>query len=934
MPTGSGKTAVMMVAGIHLRASRALVVAPSRLLREQLSRDFETTDVLRRINALEAAAPLPVVVENKQRIATADDWEKFRTADVVVTTPFAASPGIHGIPAPPEDLFDLVVFDEGHHRPAPTYQALADAFPNAKQILFTATPFRRDEREISGDLVFTYDLAQARRDGVFGRLRYVPVSTGSTDRKDVDDAIARAAAAQLATDRAAGLQHVLLVRAASRDRAQELAAVYAACTTLKIQQLHSGMSQRTIKTAVASLRSGDLDAVIAVDMLGEGFDLPNLKVAALHAPHRSLAITLQFIGRFARTGGTGLGEATFFAAPHEIEGEAARLYAPGAEWNEIVEDLSRQQISAERDTREFMKTFVPDGADDEDETDESDSAQGTTALSILRTMRPYFHVKAYEIVGTVDLTADLGVPKSIEPVVVSRSAKHSAVVWIGRQVSPVRWSGSEQWSDVRHDLFIVAYVEEHRLLFICSSRRENAVYDALIESVVTDGYRRLAPNEINRVLRDVKSPEFFSVGMRNRAAMGGAGAESYRMLAGRSADRAIRAADGELYDQGHAFCRGVEGEDLVTIGFSSGSKVWANRYGPLSEFLLWVRAIAKKLANDAAVTTGSGLDRLAAARRVTSFPGKIVAADLPSEAYLRDSTLVTTQDGEAWLIDLAVEVESQDETTVTFRLHNGTVAARFTLDLRGCPLFFPADKSSGAATISDEHGGHEQSLVGYLNDNPVVFYLETLAALRGDQLQEPPTTSGIALQIDPHDWDTLDVDPFTEKPPSPRAGKQSLFEYVEKHLANIAAEVVFLDDAANEIADIIALREENGRVLVQLFHCKAASGKTVPNKQIEDLYEVVCQAVKCRRWLDARRLGEQIEHREKSTKKSRFLVGTLVRTHELLSDLSRLAFEVVIVQPALSTEPKETIVHLLSAADAYMRGGDQRPLRFWGSRQT
>ena len=35
-------------------------------------------------------------------------------------------------------------------------------------------------------------------------------------------------------------------------------------------------------------------------MLGEGFDLPALKVAVVHDPQKSLAVTLQFIGRFTR----------------------------------------------------------------------------------------------------------------------------------------------------------------------------------------------------------------------------------------------------------------------------------------------------------------------------------------------------------------------------------------------------------------------------------------------------------------------------------------------------------------------------------------------------------------------------------------------------------------------------------------------------------
>ncbi|PAC30611.1 hypothetical protein CEJ87_18090 [Caldifermentibacillus hisashii] len=41
--------------------------------------------------------------------------------------------------------------------------------------------------------------------------------------------------------------------------------------------------------------------VVCVNMFGEGIDIPNLKIAAIHDKYKSLPITLQFIGRFART---------------------------------------------------------------------------------------------------------------------------------------------------------------------------------------------------------------------------------------------------------------------------------------------------------------------------------------------------------------------------------------------------------------------------------------------------------------------------------------------------------------------------------------------------------------------------------------------------------------------------------------------------------
>lgn len=54
--------------------------------------------------------------------------------------------------------------------------------------------------------------------------------------------------------------------------------------------------------------------VVCVDMLGEGFDLPTLKIPALHDVKKGLTVTLQLIGRFTRTKfDEDLGDATFVA---------------------------------------------------------------------------------------------------------------------------------------------------------------------------------------------------------------------------------------------------------------------------------------------------------------------------------------------------------------------------------------------------------------------------------------------------------------------------------------------------------------------------------------------------------------------------------------------------------------------------------------------
>jgi superfamily II DNA or RNA helicase len=53
-------------------------------------------------------------------------------------------------------------------------------------------------------------------------------------------------------------------------------------------------------------------------MLGEGFDLPELKIAAFHDIRKTLAVTLQLAGRFTRAR-HDLGDATFIANLADVD---------------------------------------------------------------------------------------------------------------------------------------------------------------------------------------------------------------------------------------------------------------------------------------------------------------------------------------------------------------------------------------------------------------------------------------------------------------------------------------------------------------------------------------------------------------------------------------------------------------------------------------
>ena len=117
------------------------------------------------------------------------------------------------------------------------------------------------------------------------------------------------------------------------------------------------------------LREGKSRVVVCVDMLGEGFDLPQLKIAAIHDTHKSLAVLLQFTGRFTRSAAKNIGDATVIANIANVSVSSAlnRLYSEDADWNHLLQEFSSDAIKQHMALLEFLRKSKPIEDDESDE---------------------------------------------------------------------------------------------------------------------------------------------------------------------------------------------------------------------------------------------------------------------------------------------------------------------------------------------------------------------------------------------------------------------------------------------------------------------------------------------------------------------------------------------------------------------------------------
>ena len=154
LPVGCGKSGSITLAPFAFRAKRALVVAPSLNVADQLYKDFDPTNpkmFYLKCGVL-AGPPYPEPVEIRGTTTNLGDLDE---AHVVITNIQQLQGNSNRWPNNlPNDYFDLILCDEGHHSVAATWEALKAKFPAARVVNFSATPLRADGQKMAGRVIY------------------------------------------------------------------------------------------------------------------------------------------------------------------------------------------------------------------------------------------------------------------------------------------------------------------------------------------------------------------------------------------------------------------------------------------------------------------------------------------------------------------------------------------------------------------------------------------------------------------------------------------------------------------------------------------------------------------------------------------------------------------------------------------------------------
>jgi superfamily II DNA or RNA helicase len=334
LPTGVGKTGLMGILPFGVSNGRVLIITPQLTIKDGVVDSLNSENphnFWMKRKVIDEPRYLPVVIDYEKDLQIED----LSKANFIIMNIHKLQERLDSslINKVEDDFFDMIIIDEAHHSPADTWINTLKYFKKAKVIKLTGTPFRSDDKEITGKLIYKYKLSQAMANGYIKSLeniKYVPNELKLTIDNDTskyytvdevydelgkdDSWISRSVAYSIECSKKivdeskklletkkekSKLPHKIIAVACSIEHADQIASLYSE-VGLRTTVIHSDLEKNIKEKNLKDIKNNRVDVVINVAMLGEGYDHKFLSIAAIFRPFRHPLPYAQFVGRILR----------------------------------------------------------------------------------------------------------------------------------------------------------------------------------------------------------------------------------------------------------------------------------------------------------------------------------------------------------------------------------------------------------------------------------------------------------------------------------------------------------------------------------------------------------------------------------------------------------------------------------------------------------
>lgn len=350
MAVGSGKTVLGIAASIAFTQRRAMIVTPGNVIRSTFDKALSSREFGNALHHLPSGPLLPgcrvpriLVLDREDGSIRQISRERLLAAEIIVTNYHSLGdgrdPGDLLAKLQPGDI-DFLIIDEAHIAAASSYQRLFRHFADVRAVLMSACFRRMDGKLIEADVVYRYRLIDAITDGVAKNLmihRHVadpnlivyeiiyPDGTRAeiVGKEQLLEVVSDERKLPVIT--AKSLEPIRRVMAIVRERLdiqskllypikpRVLFAALGEPHAVQIAQvarefgipcahLHHTMGEARVRRLRERFEreSGDLQGLVHLKMLGQGYDFPPITIVVPMRPYGSFAEFYQFVGRGIR----------------------------------------------------------------------------------------------------------------------------------------------------------------------------------------------------------------------------------------------------------------------------------------------------------------------------------------------------------------------------------------------------------------------------------------------------------------------------------------------------------------------------------------------------------------------------------------------------------------------------------------------------------
>jgi superfamily II DNA or RNA helicase len=911
MPTGTGKTETMISLLIAANCTKLLIVVPSDALRSQLAAKFINLGLLKKLGITNEDTLFPRVGILKHRPLSVEEVNTyFENCNVVVTTMSVVGQLGADIQAAISENCSHLFIDEAHHIAAKTWRKFTSSFSEKHILQFTATPFRNDDRSIGGKIIFNYPLNKAQAEGYFKRIEYHPIYEFNSS--EYDRSIATKSVEILRADLENGNNHILMARVNSTARANQVYEIYSEFEDLNPIQIHTGLKKEEQKEARQKILNYETRVIICVDMFGEGFDMPELKIAAFHDIKKSLPITLQLAGRFTRTSrDSNLGNASIIVnlANVEVTEELQSLYSQDSDWNQILPLISDENSREQESLYDFMQGFgkFPDELQ-------------------LQNIRPALSTVVYKT------NTDTWQPNNFEKGIVGidnfdqvyqdiNSEKRTLVVVTGNRV-PVKWGDLKDIYRLEWTLYIIYWNQDQQLLYInCSAN--GSMFEKLAEVVSLGTATPINAEDVYRSLGNITRLKINNVGLKEQLGK----QKSFTMHTGEDVEPALSPVQLLNKIKSNIFGVGFENGDKVSIGCSYKGRVWTRKNGNIEELINWCNYTGDKLL-DETIDPNTILSGAIYPHTISSRPELMpISVEWNEELYKKneEAVFVIYNDVSFPLDSIELDLHNaSDLGDIHLKISHERFQSIYKLEIDNDSFRFVNIESPTFIKF----GSKTHSITDFFYSFSPIIRFSNGAWLEGNQFVDFVFNGSSYERNNIKYWDWTGVNIRAES-----QGEQKTTGNIQHKVIAVLLDndfdIIFDDDSSGEAADLITIKVDEiaKKINVELYHLKYSHGENA-GARISDLYEVCGQAQKSVFWKGKggfelfKHMINRESKRLSNNKNTRFEKGTLADLALIKEKSKRFYktdFKIYIVQPGLSVgNASEQQLELLAVTENHL----------------